>query len=688
MSAISEPGRQSRTIINNQEPVAKAPPIPVSGPIAWMRENLFKTVFDSILTVVGGLLLSAALFSMLRWAVVDANWFVITRNLRLFMTGSMQSEDLLRVQIITVIVVVLCGVTLATFVRLGRRAILMGAVIVALIAILPPIIQATIPLPPTYFLAGNVQVVSGTLTETPIDDVAFIAPSDTTIRVGLAQDEISTESSLTRFAGFTDRATDAIVNAARARQTALARIEEISLQLEGNLSDSTRAALESELTTLQAQVGEDTINSRYALNDLPVNVQIINGADNSILGETALTPGSEPLTVKVPEAGWYVLRKSVEGEGTAVLLEAEGIYPLQDRPVVRPLFADDGTPLLSPTGLQRTETITQYLQVTSEFITEAIPPRIDGQNVPTLHLSDQQYRGQRPPRDFLVLHVGPFFQRLSYALVPLSVVFLLGYMFGTMLDRLRPTDDPRARWSLRLTLWGWGLLPLIIFFLVIGTDVGRWGGLFLTFMLTAVGIVASFPIGILLALGRRATDLPAISIASTIYIEFVRGVPLITVLFIGSLALPLVDPNLNTIPGAVRAMVAITAFSAAYLAENVRGGLQAIPPGQIEAAKALGMGAWQVTLFITLPQALRLVIPALVGQFISLFKDTSLVAIVGLADLLNTGRSAVTQGEFLGLQREVYLFIAVVYFVFSYVMSAVARRLEASGSGRVRRTIH
>jgi general L-amino acid transport system permease protein len=132
-------------------------------------------------------------------------------------------------------------------------------------------------------------------------------------------------------------------------------------------------------------------------------------------------------------------------------------------------------------------------------------------------------------------------------------------------------------------------------------------------------------------------------------------------------------------------MVAVTLFSAAYLAENVRGGLQSLPPGQEEAAKALGLAGWQVTLYITLPQALRAVIPALVGQFISLYKDTSLVAIVGLTDLTGVTRNVAAQTEFQGLLRETYVFISIIYFSFSYVMSIVSRRIEASGSGAARR---
>jgi general L-amino acid transport system permease protein len=233
---------------------------------------------------------------------------------------------------------------------------------------------------------------------------------------------------------------------------------------------------------------------------------------------------------------------------------------------------------------------------------------------------------------------------------------------GVCLLALNVLAEPLAAW-----------LPL--------TDTARWGGLLLTMMLTVVGIIGSFPIGVALALGRRSS-LPVISGFSTIYIETVRGVPLITVLFMTQLLLPLVDPGLAETPNAIRAMVAVVLFSAAYLAENVRGGLQSIPPGQEEAARALGLNGLQITLNITLPQALRAVIPALVGQFISLFKDTSLVAIVGLLDLSGMGDNVVAQTEFLGLRREVYVFLIICYFSISYFIATISRRIESSGAGR------
>lgn len=205
-----------------------------------------------------------------------------------------------------------------------------------------------------------------------------------------------------------------------------------------------------------------------------------------------------------------------------------------------------------------------------------------------------------------------------------------------------------------------------------------WGGLHLTLFVTVVGISTGLPIGILLALGRKS-DLPVIKTASVLFIEFVRGVPLISLLLFSNYMLPLLFPRDFGIPSQLtRAMIVITAFSAAYIAEIVRGGLQAVPKGQIEAAQASGMSAPKIQRLIVLPQALRAVIPAMVGQFISLFKDTSLLAILKLLEFLHASRVANTQVEFLGqgLANVTLPFIALGYWAFAYTMSKESRRVE------------
>jgi general L-amino acid transport system permease protein len=237
----------------------------------------------------------------------------------------------------------------------------------------------------------------------------------------------------------------------------------------------------------------------------------------------------------------------------------------------------------------------------------------------------------------------------------------------------------------RVSIIGWVLYIPILFVLVSGSGAddsllpsvptNLWGGLLLTLLLTVVGIVFSFPLGVVLALGRQS-KLPVINWLCVVYIELIRGVPFISVLFMAQLMLPLFLPGV-TIDRVVRAMAGVIIFSAAYLAENVRGGLQSIPRGQYEAARALGLSPWKMTLLIILPQALRAVIPILVGQFIALFKDTSLVVIVGLLDLMGIAKTVLAQPDFLGLQAEVYTFVAFVYGIFCYLMSAFSQRLEA-----------
>jgi general L-amino acid transport system permease protein len=258
-------------------------------------------------------------------------------------------------------------------------------------------------------------------------------------------------------------------------------------------------------------------------------------------------------------------------------------------------------------------------------------------------------------------------------LVGLTVRFPSGWLVWAWILSL-PFTFIMLRGGIELPAVGieWAFAPFV--------DSSLWGGLMLTMLLAVVGITLSFPLGVLLALGRRST-LPVIKGFSVCYIEFVRGVPLITLLFMGAAMLPLFLPDSWGSPSLlVRVTVAITLFSAAYLAENVRGGLQAIPKGQYEAADALGLRGTHKLRFIILPQALTKVIPAIVGQFIGLFMDTSLASLVGLLELVGVAKSVIQQPEWLGVPggvaREVYLFVALVFFIFSFGMSTASRRLE------------
>ncbi len=208
-----------------------------------------------------------------------------------------------------------------------------------------------------------------------------------------------------------------------------------------------------------------------------------------------------------------------------------------------------------------------------------------------------------------------------------------------------------------------------------GVGYTKWGGLLLTIVISAIGIVFSFPVGVLFALGRKS-DLPIIKSLSVTYIEFVRAVPLITVLFMSAVILPLFLPEGVTFDKLLRALVGLIIFESAYIAEAIRGGIQAIPTGQYEAADAVGLSYWQKMLLIILPQALKVAIPNLVGIFISLFQNTTLVMIIGLFDLLAMVQLTGSDSHWLGFETEGYVFVTIIFWAFCYIMSQYSNSLE------------
>jgi general L-amino acid transport system permease protein len=204
----------------------------------------------------------------------------------------------------------------------------------------------------------------------------------------------------------------------------------------------------------------------------------------------------------------------------------------------------------------------------------------------------------------------------------------------------------------------------------------QWGGLPITLILATFGLAFAFPLAVLVALGRRSTALPAVKVLCVVYVELIRGVPLISLLFMASVMFPLFLPPGFNIDKLLRAQIAIILFAAAYLAEVVRSGLQSLPKGQYEAADALGLSYWKKTALIVLPQALRIVIPPLVNTFIGFFKDTSLVLIIGIFDLTTTGLNAILEPAWQGFGNEIYVLLAVIYFCFCFAMSKYSRGLE------------
>lgn len=294
---------------------------------------------------------------------------------------------------------------------------------------------------------------------------------------------------------------------------------------------------------------------------------------------------------------------------------------------------------------------------------------------------------------FIALYLlggGPFFGRgtIGPSLFYSIIVMLGGSLVAGWQLSKRVSIPAIPSWLSKIILF---LVGFIVVYQVLwwspyllGLDFGlrnvstnSWGGLTLTLLLAISGIALCFPAGVLLALGRRS-KLPVVRAFSVAYIELIRGVPLISILFMGQVLIPLFLPEGVRPDRVVRAIIGLTIFSAAYLAENVRAGLQAVPQGQSEAAQSLGLNKPLTTALIVLPQALKTAIPAIVGQFISLFQDTTLLGIVGLVELLGISQNLLASPKYLGDYKEAYIFIAAIYWVFCYAMSYGSRKIESA----------
>ena len=263
-----------------------------------------------------------------------------------------------------------------------------------------------------------------------------------------------------------------------------------------------------------------------------------------------------------------------------------------------------------------------------------------------------------------------FYPEDQYWRPNLILVIFVSYVIG-----FRKIDNIKVKAFIIISF------PILAFILMYGgfglqeIPTTKWGGLLLTIVVAAVGIIASFPIGILFALGRQS-NMPIIRTISVMYIEFIRGVPLITLLFMSSVILPLFFPEGMDFDKLLRALIGITLFQAAYIAEVIRGGLQAIPKGQYEAADSMALSYWQTMGLIILPQALKISIPNIVGSFISLFKDTTLILIIGLFDVLAMVTLTTTDANWLGFETEGYVFVTMIYWVICFSMSKYAKSIE------------
>ena len=287
-----------------------------------------------------------------------------------------------------------------------------------------------------------------------------------------------------------------------------------------------------------------------------------------------------------------------------------------------------------------------------------------------------------PLLTIILLYGGGF----DVSLMTMSIIFMIGLAlitFGRLAGR-GLLGETMAAFASAGGIGGWLLVGYAVVMLILGVDYGlrtidtnQWGGLLITLVVAITGIVASLPLGIVLALGRRSS-MPIARILSIVFIEFWRGVPLITVLFMASVMLPLFLPEGVNFDNLLRALIGVMLFSAAYMAEVIRGGLQAMDKGQYEGADALGLSYWEKMRLIILPQALTHVIPGIVNTFIGLFKDTTLVSIIGLFDLLGAAQSAISDVAWATpVQAHTgYLFVAAVFFVFCFGMSRYSIYME------------
>jgi general L-amino acid transport system permease protein len=276
-----------------------------------------------------------------------------------------------------------------------------------------------------------------------------------------------------------------------------------------------------------------------------------------------------------------------------------------------------------------------------------------------------------------IVHKIDFF---IYGFYPEKEIYRINWIFGLLILFLALFKYVGKTFTTKIAIFS--LFPIIAYFLITGGSFGlvevptnKWGGLTLTLVISSIGIVTSIPIGIILAFGRQS-KLPIIKSLSIVYIEFIRGVPLITILFMGSVILPMFFPEGMSFNKLLRVLIVITLFQAAYIAEVIRGGLQAIPRGQYEAADSLGLSYWEKMLIVILPQAIKVSIPNLVGNAIGLFKDTTLVLIIGLFDLLSMVGLTSADSHWTGFETEGYVFVAFIFWIFCFSFSRYSKVLE------------
>ncbi|HLA42864.1 MAG TPA: amino acid ABC transporter permease [Aggregatilineales bacterium] len=610
-------------------PPVRRPPATEVGLLGWLRHNLFGGLSDAAATVITLVILAGFSYEFFSWAVLKAQWEVAFLNLKNVGAGpDFPSSEAWRVNAAAYIIVFLSMMAVGVWGRLSRSVFIILAVIAVLIIVIP-IVSSGVPEPSILYYVDPANSIS---------EVNFIGQEGEEIKFTI--DPLTDESdfeitNLEGYIGNDNQLPDTSWDSINAASTAVSR---------GNIDP--------------------------AVYDLSLAAVVLN-RDGEVVAQSDYTEGipeALEFTWTPPESGWYIFsaRRDPENPGE------NGIAWLR---------VDQLEAYFSTYG-ETKERIEKYGE----------PPEsvADCRNCLTgVNRTDLRFEGRRSIPQFFSLQLSPYLRFIRQFYLISVIVGLIGYAVG----QIGKQQNEKLTTRIHVGLW---VLSLPVIYVLIGgisgsdslpiVETSQWGGLLLTLLLSTISIIAAFPIGVFLALGRQS-KLPVVSVLSTTFIEVVRGVPLITLLFMGRLIVPFFAGFLNDVDLTIRSIIVLTLFLSAYLAEVVRGGLQVVPHGQVEAAKAIGLTEFQATVLIVLPQALRAVIPAIMGQFISLYKDTSLVALVGMYEVTGAMRRVLadTATGYSLFPREGWLYVGILYFIFSYIMAEASRRLEETGAGAIRR---
>jgi len=681
----------------------RRPPVSELGIIHWMRENLFRNTFDSVVTVVTSIVIVLLLYNLITWAFLEAQWEVVFANMRALGVGlSFPPSEVWRAELAAIIVMALVMFSVGIWGQINRTVT--GIVVVlTLMVFFVPRLTVGVPEPPIHFYADATY---------NIRHVNFIAQEGDEIQFTIDPLTTPEDFELSGIQGY-------IENDNQAANTSFDAFAEANTEI--NFSQTRNP-------------------SEY---DLSLQIQVFNG-EGEVINQSQFTEGSTDSlnwSFTAPYSGWYMMTMNRDEENStagAAWLIVEGVEVYRST---------------TPAEQERVEKYGPQPEITCDGCVQAEVIR-----------TAMRFEGQRTFAQWFSLQLAPFLLTISNFYYQVLAASIAAYFLGKLILRVRIETEgviqtiergalqialvffvgylgvifasavnPREFWgqlrlmvliSFMLAIFVYALVQFIkpsegaksrglsllwmlsipiMLALITGLqtpaetaevaetplppiDSSDIGGLLLTLLISAVAIIASFPIGMALALGRQS-NLPVVSALSALFIEVIRGVPLITLLFMGRLILPFFGFGLGDVDLLIRISVVMTLFTSAYMAEVIRGGLQVVPDGQIEASKALGLNDFWTTVLIKLPQALRAVIPAMMGQAVSLFKDSSLVFIVGLFEILGT------MGQILGdsqtgytvFPREGYIYLGLVYFVFSYIMADMSRRIERTGSGAIRR---